>query len=418
MQVQIITTLIIALIVSTPIIYAADDLSELRTKIDGNRGEIQKIENEIEIYKKELDKVQGEKNTLQNAVRKLNISHKKTNATIRLTQDRINNTENKILTINEQISSHTRQIKNSSDGLAQSIRRMHEAGDQSLIELFLKSDTMAKAWTSIESLRQFQSVVRDRVVFLNNSKKELEEIKESQELENRALSMQNYALASDKRVLDINRNAKNSLLQKTKNKESEYQKILKEKRESRESFRLQMAQFEAQLRFILDKNTIPQKGSRIFRWPVENVHITQYFGNTKFAQSGVYNGRGHNGIDFRAPIGTRINTVLSGTVKATNEKVARHCQYGKWVLIKHGNGLTTLYAHLSAIAVSEGQSVVTGQRIGYAGDTGFAFGPHLHLTVYASEAVRFKQFRCSSGPTVRVPVSAHVGYLNPLDYLR
>jgi len=121
-------------------------------------------------------------------------------------------------------------------------------------------------------------------------------------------------------------------------------------------------------------------------------------------------------MDFRAPIGTRINTVLSGTVIEVNHKIANMCQYGKWVLIKHGNGLTTLYAHLSSVSVAKGQAVVTGQRIGYAGDTGYAFGPHLHLSTYASDAVKFKQYKCNSGPTVRVPVSAYSGYLNPLDY--
>ncbi len=418
MQRSIITILITIVLLSAPSAYATTDADELRTKIDGNRSEIQKIEGEIRRYEQELEKVQGEKNTLQNTIYKLDLSRKKTNATIRLTQDKINKTKNKILTIAEQISKHVAQIKNGTAGLAQAIRRMHEAESESLVEVFLKNNNMANAWTAVESLRQFQSVVGERVVSLDSSKKKLEESKKTQELEKRVLSTEKDELASDKKTLDINRSAKNSLLRTTKNKESEYQKILASKRKAKKDFEAQMAEFEAQLSYIFDKGAIPQKGSGIFAWPVISKYVTQYFGNTKFAQSGAYNGRGHNGVDLRAPIGTRVNTVLGGTVQDTNEKVAANCQYGKWVLVKHENGLTTLYAHLSNISVGKGQAVATGQRIGYSGNTGYAFGPHLHLSTYASDAVEFKQYKCNSGPTVKVPVSAYSGYLNPIDYLK
>ena len=65
---------------------------------------------------------------------------------------------------------------------------------------------------------------------------------------------------------------------------------------------------------------------------------------------------------------------------------------GKWVLIKHANNLSTLYAHLSIIKVSGGQQVETGQLVGYSGDTGYATGPHLH-GVFASEGVEIKSYR-------------------------
>ena len=58
-----------------------------------------------------------------------------------------------------------------------------------------------------------------------------------------------------------------------------------------------------------------------------------------------------------------------------------HYSYGNYVLIDHGNGCATLYAHCSALAVGSGQSVSKGDVIGYVGTTGFSTGNHLHLSV-------------------------------------
>lgn len=409
---------ILTYFINTNIVLATEDVSELRTKINGNRAEIQKIENEIKKYEQELNKVQGKKQTLQNSIYSLDLSRKKTIAKIKLTNDKISKTKKNILTLSKDVDNHVQKIKNGTAGLAQSLRIMNESDQESLIEILLKNNNLANAWTVIESLRQFQSTVGDRINTLNSIKLKLLKTKNAKELEIRTLDTEKDELASNKKALDINRQAKNTLLKQTKNKESEYQKILVAKRQAKKDFEAQMAAFEAKLSYILDKNKIPQKGSGIFSWPVPSHHITQYFGNTKFARSGAYNGRGHNGIDLRASIGTRVNSVLDGTVQDINNKVAAQCQYGKWVLIKHNNGLSTLYAHLSSISVTKGQTVVKGQRIGYSGNTGYAFGPHLHLTTYASGAVKFKQYKCHSGPTVKVPISAYGGYLNPIDYLQ
>ncbi len=414
---NLILSIIILLSYST-YLYASVDVDDLRTKIEGNRTEIQKIEQEIKRYEQNLNKVLGEKKTLQNNIYALDQSRRKANAKIKLTETKIDITQSKIKTLAEQIQDYEKQINNGNKGLAQTIRKLNEVDNKSFIELLLQEQSIASVWTSVDSMQQFQSVVRNRVITLENLKKKIAQDKNSTEEEKRRLAAEKEELANNKKSLDIARQAKNNLLKKTKNKESEYQKILAEKRAAKKSFEAQMASFEAQLKFILNKDSIPQKGSGIFTWPVPSRYITQYFGNTKFAKSGAYNGRGHNGLDLRAPIGTRVNAVLSGTVIDTNIKVARSCQYGKWVLIDHNNGLTTLYAHLSDISVSKGQAVTTGQRIGFSGETGYAFGPHLHLTTYASEAVKFKQYKCkSTGTVVKVPISAYSGYLNPLDYL-
>ncbi|MCR5783837.1 MAG: peptidoglycan DD-metalloendopeptidase family protein [Clostridia bacterium] len=88
----------------------------------------------------------------------------------------------------------------------------------------------------------------------------------------------------------------------------------------------------------------------------------------------------HGGLDIAAPniYGASIYACDSGEVATATY----HYSWGNYVLIDHGNGYATLYAHMSSIAVSEGQSVSKGQVIGYVGSTGYATGPHLHIEVW------------------------------------
>jgi hypothetical protein len=86
---------------------------------------------------------------------------------------------------------------------------------------------------------------------------------------------------------------------------------------------------------------------------------------------------GHSGVDFTAPTGTAVRAVHAGTVIIGGAGEA----YGNHVVINHGDGTYTLYAHLSSIAVSAGATVAAGDTIGAVGATGNASGPHLHFEV-------------------------------------
>lgn len=88
--------------------------------------------------------------------------------------------------------------------------------------------------------------------------------------------------------------------------------------------------------------------------------------------------RMHSGLDFRARHGTPVYAATHGTVNYSG----RNGGYGNFVRIRHAGGLATGYAHLSRIAVRNGQSVERGQVIGYVGSTGLSTGPHLHYEMY------------------------------------
>jgi murein DD-endopeptidase MepM/ murein hydrolase activator NlpD len=87
--------------------------------------------------------------------------------------------------------------------------------------------------------------------------------------------------------------------------------------------------------------------------------------------------RMHNGIDIGAPHGQAIVAADSGTVVTSQFNAS----YGNFIVISHGNGVSTLYAHLSTRQVSVGDTVTRGQRIGLVGSTGVSTGPHLHFEV-------------------------------------
>jgi len=87
---------------------------------------------------------------------------------------------------------------------------------------------------------------------------------------------------------------------------------------------------------------------------------------------------GHSGLDIVAPAGTAVVSAAAGTVVGIGGAGAA---YGNHVIIKHAEGVYTLYAHLAGDTVSLGQAVSAGQRIGYVGSTGNSSGPHLHFEV-------------------------------------
>lgn len=85
----------------------------------------------------------------------------------------------------------------------------------------------------------------------------------------------------------------------------------------------------------------------------------------------------HTGVDLSAASGTPVVAALDGTARVVHALTG----YGLHVIIDHGGGLTTLYGHLDSVAVSDGESVSTGERIGTVGSTGNSTGPHLHFEV-------------------------------------
>ncbi|WP_055532522.1 M23 family metallopeptidase [Streptomyces graminilatus] len=113
------------------------------------------------------------------------------------------------------------------------------------------------------------------------------------------------------------------------------------------------------------------------------VHpVKKYKLSARFNQAGNMWSSTHSGQDFAVPSGTDVVAAHGGTVvKAGGNGAGDGPAYGNAVVIRHGNGTYSQYAHLSRIGVRIGQVVATGQRIAQSGNTGNSSGPHLHFEV-------------------------------------
>lgn len=113
-------------------------------------------------------------------------------------------------------------------------------------------------------------------------------------------------------------------------------------------------------------------------WPSYCTYITSRQGPRTHPVTGEY--KNHGGTDIGASYGSAIYAADSGTVVASSD--GWNGGWGNYVMIDHGNGMQTLYAHMSSRAVSVGQTVSRGQTIGYVGSTGMSTGAHLHFEMY------------------------------------
>jgi len=113
------------------------------------------------------------------------------------------------------------------------------------------------------------------------------------------------------------------------------------------------------------------------RWPVEAPRITSLFGSRW--------GRHHEGIDLSAPIGTPVVAAEGGEVVYSGNSVRG---YGNMIVLKHADGLMTVYAHNSVLLVKVGSVVRAGDRIALSGQSGHATGPHVHFEVRRAEIPR------------------------------
>lgn len=389
-----------------PVFSRASLIDDLREQINKKEQEIKKLEEQAAAYKKELETAQSQKNTLRNQLSLIESRIAKLKNDIYITSARIDNTSFKIEELTLDIDEKQNEIDKRKDSLANMLQILYEYDQESLIELVLTKENFSEFLNQVHYLESLQQNVQKDLIAFRELKKQLEEQKTTAEQQRNELYSLNNQLYSQKQIIDQEKQEKNYLLTKTKGQEKQYQSLLDDTLRKQAEIQQQIYELEDKLRLAYDPSSLPESRSGVLFWPLGGV-LTQSYGFTAYSKK-LYASGFHNGIDIASSYGEPIRAALRGTVSAIGS--CGQYAYGKWIAIKHENGLTTLYAHLSGYgAFKVGDSVKTGDIIGYEGSTGYSTGPHLHFGVYVTET-----FRVESMWYGLLPLGAH---LDPMKYL-
>jgi len=404
MKYGLLIIIIAVLLFPVQAIFAQVDEAALREQISLKEEEIKKLEAEEAVYKQALSQTQSESKTLKNLISSIESRINQLTVNLKITKAKISKNESDIKLHSREIKEKEKEIQNRKLTMGESMKFLARFENQGLVVMILKSDKLSDFLSNNQYLANLENGLYNNFIILERDKAELEGLVGEEKNLKKDLDDFKSELIVKNNLVQKQKEEKNKLLAETKNKEMEYQKMISQVQIKQAEIQSEIFELEDKLRGQVGGVPPPRPGA--LTWPLLG-RITQGYGPTSI--TGFYNDayKFHNGIDLAAYYGAPIRAALDGVVTASgdNGKYA----YGEWLAIRHSNGLTTLYAHLSAKAASVGQAVSQGQIIGYEGSTGFVTGPHLHFTVYSTNT--FKAERRWFG---LLPLG---GSVNPFDYL-
>lgn len=384
---------------------------------------IKKLDEEIKQYQQKIDATKQQGNSLKKEIQQIDLTRQQLQTSLVSTQNKIVVTDSNITSLKKNIQTTEEKITEDKQIIGETLREIGLTETDNLPEILAGFNRLTDLWDNLSRFESLGDKLNKHIVTLRGSKKILEESKGQKEQEKNKLSNLKENLSDQKKAVEVTKQVKDTLLTETKSKESAYQKLLADKKKKRQDVEAEIAKAEADLKYALDPSKLPSTGTGIIGWPLLKHVITQGFGNTAFAQShqAVYSGKGHNGIDLAANLGTQVYSAEDGVVVGAGDtdKTCAGASLGKWILLRHNNGLSTLYGHLSVIKVSAGEAVRRGGVIALSGNTGYSTGPHLHFSVYASDGVKISslQSKVAGCGVYTVPIASYNAYLNPLNYL-
>ncbi len=406
-------TMFCGLLLSFPDMVFSDTANNLKNQIEKTNNQIETINSEIKVLSNQIAETAEEKESLAKIIKELNLTRSKLLKEREQIQKKITNAGLIINDLSTNIKNKESSIYLAKQSLSLMINNLNQNEKTPFMERLLSNKSFTDFSNEYNNIISLNDKIRDNINILSNKKIELEESKNAKEEEKKNLDSLKNNLIQKEQAVVVTKKEKDSLLSETKNKEIVYQQMLSEKIKLRDSFEKELLAYESQLKYILDKKSLPKEGSAVLSWPLDYVLITSLFGERW--------GRMHSGLDFRASIGTPVKSVMDGEVIGTGDTdvACKGASFGKWVLVKHNNGLSSVYGHLSVISVKKGEKIKTGKVIGLSGNTGSSTAPHLHLGVYASDGVKIDNVPSAVcyGKIFVQPMAPTNAYLNPLLYL-
>lgn len=359
------------------------EIKEINKEIEASRDRIKKMQEQQEIYSKAIAQKQKEKATLNNQLAILENRLAKAALDITSAQVEIDRTNLEIEKINLEIKAKDAQILRQKEHIASVIRLMQKQDEQSTLEILLLNNTLNEFVSQAKYLEDINKKINQGLELIKQYKQDLQE-KQIGLAEVRAeLVTLKSDLENKKRTLASEQQTKVYVLDQTKSSEREYQRLLTLARQEQAQAEANIVNLEKVVRARISKlsgKTLEFNDSG-FIWPVTKNMIMATFHDPDYPFRYIFE---HPAIDIRAGQGSTIRAAASGYVA-----IAKDAGKGySYIMIVHGDGLATVYGHVSKIYVQPDEYVVQGQTIGLSGGTPgtngagrMTTGPHLHFEV-------------------------------------
>lgn len=356
------------------------------------------IQSQINDKKEELQDVKDEKSGVLSEIDKLNTS-------IASTEKEISDLNDKITELTSSISDKTKEIEQKEEEfeekdklLQDRLVALYEAGDTTYLDMLLTSGSITDFISSYYLVEQLTKCDTEVLNAIENTKKEIEDDKKELETKKQEIDKTKSQIAEKNEKLKSDKSTKqakvNSLTEEEKELEGELAAYNAEMEKIATAERKAKAEEDAKKNQTNTGNTnntgntgstgatggssgtITSSGK--MTWPIPGYkNITSYFGYRVHPIYGTW--KLHSGIDVGAPTGAKFVAADDGTVLIAS--YGYNGGYGNYVVINHGNGITTRYAHGTSILVSAGQKVTKGTPVLTVGSTGASTGPHAHFEV-------------------------------------
>ncbi|MEG0898576.1 MAG: peptidoglycan DD-metalloendopeptidase family protein [Oscillospiraceae bacterium] len=367
------TALAVAIIgISIPfstVVANADDyksqLNDLNSKYDQLEKEQKKIKNDISKAKTEKEKQIAQKNQI--------------GAQIDLTKGQIGVLEEKISILTDNINEKQSMIEHTTDEInsnydlfTKRLRAIYMTGETSTLGLVLGADSFSELLTRMEVVGRISEHDTTMLKRLIEQRKNIEEIKSQLNSDMTDLESSKEEMVTKKSQLDGEIQDVNKQIQDISALEAQFQN-------DNAKLQKELAEVQKEIEKVYDQiNSTGVYVGGIFTWPVPTHSlVTSNYGWR-------FNGTDyHTGIDIAGSgaYGKNIVAANTGTVAFVQTTYVPGRGYGKYIIIDHGGGITTLYGHTSQIYVNVGDTVSRGQAIAAVGSTGWSTGPHLHFEV-------------------------------------
>jgi len=349
-----------------------------KKQIDNLKAKQQEYQAQIEAKQRDRINLSNQLSLLENRLAKAQLDIEETNLEIDKTNLEIQKIEVDSTNLDEQIETQKQHIGNL-------LRLVYKQDQISTLEMILLNGSLSEFLNQAKYLEDTNKEIGQSVTDLKRDKERLDNNKLSLTEKNAELSSLKDKLEEKKSGLAYEQENKTYILEETRSSEKEYQNLLLQAKREQDQAAAEIASAERLIRQKMSQKDQQRlnSGNNTIAWPVPKNYIVSSFHDSDYPYRNIIGE--HPAVDIRAKQGTTITAAADGYVAKVKFDGTKSYAY---IMLIHGDGLATVYGHVSAVYVVTDQYVTQGQAIGRSGGTpggvgsgGFTTGPHLHFEV-------------------------------------